>query len=55
MQNDAEKSKYILNIFPIMQIRSTIDIFYFCKDDPHYYFYCVNYETVLSVLTGTYT
>lgn len=32
------------------------DIFYFYKDDPHYYFYYVNYKIdCVSVLTGTYT
>lgn len=29
-----------------MQIHFASDIFYFYKDDPHYYFYYVNYKIV---------
>lgn len=44
--NDAEKNKCILNIFPIMQMHFTSDLFYFYKDAPHYYFYYENYKIV---------
>lgn len=44
--NDVEKNKWILNIFPIMQMHFASDLFYFYKDAFHYYFYYVNYKIV---------